>query len=113
MPLDDAVRIRHMIEAAESAMRFCKGMEREAFLLDEKTYRAVFQCIEVIGEAANHVSLATCEPIPAVPWPQIVGMRNILVHVYFSIDVPTVWEVVATHLTPLTEALRCWEKVNG
>ena len=88
MKLDDGVRIAHMIEAAESAIRFCEGMELEEFLQDEKTYRAVFQCLQVIGEAANHITSAVRDEVPSIPWPKIVGMRNILVHVYFYIDVP-------------------------
>lgn len=110
MRLDDSIRVRHMIEAAETAMRLCKGMDREAFIADERTYRAVFQCIEVIGEAANHVSVATRDQLPNVPWPKVIGMRHILVHVYFDIDVPLVWEVVAKDLQPLLEALRAWEQ---
>lgn len=67
MRLDDPIRVRHMIEAAATALRPSKGMDREAFLADERTYRAVFQCIEVIGEAANHISAATRDQIPNVP----------------------------------------------
>ncbi len=110
MRLDDRIRVRHMVEAAQTALRLCAGMDREAFIADERTYRAVFQCIEVIGEAANHVQPATRGQMPGVPWPKLVGMRNILVHVYFDIDVPLVWEVVVKDLDPLVRALGEWEK---
>jgi len=113
MQPDDRVRVRHMIEAAETALRLCADMDRDAFIADERTYRAVFQCIEVIGEAASHVDVTVRERIPDVPWPKLVGMRNILVHVYFDIDVPLVWEVVGKDLEPLIKALRELEQAQS
>ena len=108
MPPDDQTRIRHMIDAAEAALRLCTGMDRAAFVADERTYRAVFQCIEVIGEAGNHVTAATREQLPDVPWHKITGMRNRLAHVYFDIDVDLVWQVVEKDLQPLLQALNRW-----
>lgn len=109
MPLDDAIRIRHIIEAAEEALSFCADMDESDFMADRRTQRAVVQCIEVIGEAARMVTHPTREQIPAVPWHQIVGMRHRVVHVYFDIDLRLVWEVVARDLKPLVAALRDWE----
>lgn len=109
MPLDDAIRIRHMIEAAEEAMGFCEGMSESSFFADRRTQRAVVQCIEVIGEATRMVSQATRDQVPAVPWQQIVGMRHRIVHVYFDIDLRLVWQVVERDLRPLVDALRAWE----
>jgi len=67
MTVDDKVRIRHMIEASRSAARFCEGLDFSSFSKDERTWRAVVQCIEVIGEAGRHVSETTREAIPDVP----------------------------------------------
>ncbi|MHB1157529.1 MAG: HepT-like ribonuclease domain-containing protein [Phycisphaerales bacterium] len=106
MPLDDIIRIRHIIEAAEEALSFCDGMSESDFLADRRTQRAVVQCIEVIGEAARMVSQPAREQLPTVPWHQIVGMRHRIVHVYFDIDLKLVWEVVARDLAPLIKALR-------
>ena len=109
MPLNDGIRIRHIIEAAESAQRFCDAMDEAAFRADEKTQRAVIQCLEVIGEAARHVAEPTRVQIPDVPWKKIVGMRHRIAHVYFDIDLSLVWEVVAKDLGPLRTALLRWE----
>ena len=113
MPLDDAIRIRHIIEAAEEALSFCEGMDEGGFRSDRRTQRAVVQCIEVIGEAARMVSEATRKQVPAVPWEQIVGMRHRIVHVYFDIDLLLVWAVVEQDLRPLIQALRTWEDDQG
>lgn len=113
MPLDDAIRIRHIIEAAEEAQTFCEGMDETAFRADRRTQRAVVQCIEVIGEAARMVSEPTRAAVPGVPWQQIVGMRHRIVHVYFDIDLMLVWAVVEKDLVPLIRALREWEDQQG
>jgi uncharacterized protein with HEPN domain len=97
------------MEAAESALRFCADMDEQAFRGDEKTQRAVIQCIEVIGEAARNVTDQTRIQLPGVPWVQIVGMRHRIAHAYFAIDPALVWQVVAKDLHPLLADLRDWE----
>ncbi|MBI1337563.1 MAG: DUF86 domain-containing protein [Phycisphaera sp.] len=108
MPLDDRTRFLHMIDAAEAALRYCRDMDSHAFRSNDMVQRAVFQCIEVIGEAASHITPVTREQLPEVPWKQIVGMRHQLVHVYFVIDVDLVWAVVTDDLPPLVAALHTW-----
>jgi len=110
MIADDRVRIRHMIEAAEEAISFCRGFDEGTFAQDRRTVRAVTQCIEIIGEAARMVGEDTREQIPDVPWRAIVGMRHRLAHVYFDIDESLVWRVVARDLRPLIDNLTEWEK---
>ncbi len=67
---------------------------------------AIERNLQIIGEAVNHLPTAITEAHPDVPWPQIRGFRNILVHQYFGVDVDIVRDVVETHLPPLAEALR-------
>ena len=61
--------------------------------------------IEIIGGAAGKVSEPTRRHLPAIPWQDIVGMRNRLIHVYFDIDVGVVWDTVTKDLPPLVAAL--------
>lgn len=105
---DDRMRVLHMIEAGETALSFCDGMSRQAFQADDRTVRAVVQCLMVIGEAANQVTEPTRRQIDALPWQAIVGMRNRLIHAYFEINVDLVWEVVARQLSPMLHTLRLW-----
>ncbi len=88
-----------IIEAAEAIARFLDGIEREDFLNDELRQSAVLQKITVIGEAAGKIGPDLRSKYPEVDWPQIVGMRNILVHSYFSVKINIVWQT-ATQAVP-------------
>ncbi|MBI5792986.1 MAG: DUF86 domain-containing protein [Rhodocyclales bacterium] len=105
MPPEDRVRLLHMIEAADEAMRFVAGQSATALATDRKTLFAAIRCIEIIGEAAARVSAATRESAPDVPWSAIVGMRNRLVHAYFDVDADLVWKTINVELPPLKARL--------
>ncbi|HRQ71898.1 MAG TPA: DUF86 domain-containing protein [Phycisphaerales bacterium] len=78
---------------------------------------AVKDCIQEIGEAAARVTDAGRDRAPRVPWTKIVGMRHILVHVYYDLDNDAIWRVVREHLPSLVEEfereLRRWASVDG
>jgi uncharacterized protein with HEPN domain len=105
-PPDDRDRLTHMLEAAEDALRFAANRVREDIDRDSMLLRALFQCIEVIGEAASRTSPEGRRRIPRVPWQEIIKMRNILVHAYWGIDRDRVWNTVRDDLPPLVTALR-------
>lgn len=105
MTPDDATRIRHMIEAAETAGRFIAGQAREALDSDQMLLFALVRAVEIVGEAASRVSPETQTEIPSVPWPQIRGMRNRLIHAYFDIDHDVLWITVTQELPPLIPLL--------
>ncbi|MCB0197099.1 MAG: DUF86 domain-containing protein [Anaerolineae bacterium] len=88
-----------MVEAADAVARFLDGIERDAFLQDELRQSAVIQKIGVIGEAAGKISPELRGRYPDVSWSKIVGMRNLLVHGYFSIKETIVW-TTATQSVP-------------
>lgn len=90
MQPEDATRIRHMIDAAESAQRFVAGRTRSEIDTDEQLRFALVQTVQIIGEAASRISLETRSAIP-LPWADIMYMRNRLVHAYFDIDHDVVW----------------------
>ena len=77
MQPDDRVRLLHMVEAAETAAAFVAGRARADLDTDRMLLFAVVRAIEVVGEAANHVSDAGRALLPGLPWPAIVGMRNV------------------------------------
>ncbi|PPF46224.1 nucleotidyltransferase [Pseudoclavibacter sp. AY1F1] len=64
--------------------------------------------LQILGEAAKHLPTETIDAHPEIPWPQIRGLRNILVHQYFGVDLETVRDVVLSHLPALGIALRRW-----
>jgi uncharacterized protein with HEPN domain len=105
MQPDDATRIRHMVEAAETAERFIAGRHRTDLDTDQMLLFALIRAIEIIGEAASKVSLETRAATPAVPWPAIVSMRNRLIHAYFDIDRDIVWKTLTEEIPPLRSLL--------
>jgi len=76
---------------------------RDAFLADRKTQDAVIRNLEVIGEAAKNLSASLTDDHPDIPWKQIAGMRDVLIHHYFGVKLETVWEVVVKDLPALNE----------
>jgi uncharacterized protein with HEPN domain len=102
----DIIRIRHMIEAGEGALRFIAGRTRPDFDADEMMRFALVRAIEIIGEAATRVSPETRSQIPSVPWSDVILMRNRLVHVYFDIDHTILWKTATEDIPALLAELR-------
>lgn len=105
MSPDDAIRLRHMADAAESALRFCQGRTRADLDSDDMLRFALTRAVQVIGEAANKVSIEARTQIPGIAWPAIVGMRNRLVHAYFDVDSNILWTTVSERLPSLLREL--------
>ena len=105
MRRDDRIRLQHMLDAAREALSFAEGQRREN--LDENRMLAlsVVKCIEIVGEAASRISQETQQEAPQVPWPDIISMRNRLIHAYFDIDLDRVWDTVKGDLPVLIAQL--------
>jgi uncharacterized protein with HEPN domain len=80
-------------------------MTLDTFRDDERTVDAVVRNIGVIGEAARHVPRDVQESYPDVPWSQMSGMRNVVIHEYSAVSVPIVWQTVKRNLPPLIPML--------
>lgn len=104
--LDDDVRLRHMLNAAEKAQAFMQDRSREDLDSDPMLLLAVVKTIEIVGEAAARVTKERQTAIPEIPWPQIVSMRNRLIHAYFDINTQVVWKTVIEDLPPLIQQLQ-------
>lgn len=85
-PRDDALRLADMLAAARDGGEFVAGKKESDLSHDRQLTLALLKCVEIIGEAAAHVTEETRRRYPLVPWADIVGMRNRLVHNYFEID---------------------------
>ncbi|NOX63794.1 MAG: DUF86 domain-containing protein [Chloroflexi bacterium] len=97
---DDSERLRDMLDAIEKIESHV-GEDRTAFEEDELLQVWVIYHLQIIGEAASRLSDEVWERHPEIPWKQIVGMRHILVHHYFGIDLELVWQVVENDLPDL------------
>jgi uncharacterized protein with HEPN domain len=95
-----------MAEAAEQALAFVQGRQRPDLDTDSMLRLALTRAVEIVGEAAAQVSDAGRAECPTVPWPQIVGMHNRLVHAYFDINADILWDTVLLALPELLAQLR-------
>ena len=104
-PLDDRIRMLHMLEAAREALEFSQGRVRADLESDAMLRRALLNCVQEIGEAASQVSDAGRARATEIPWQKIVGMRHRMVHAYYDINRDSLWKVVEQHLEPLVDAI--------
>ncbi|MCH9046907.1 MAG: DUF86 domain-containing protein [SAR324 cluster bacterium] len=102
---EDRERLRHILDAAKEAMSFVANRTRADLDTDRMLTLALVKEIEIIGEAAHRMSEDARGENPQIPWPQIIGMRHRLVHLYFDIDQDVLWDTVAENLPPLIAAL--------
>jgi uncharacterized protein with HEPN domain len=105
MRKDDAIRLRHMLDAAREAMAFCAARTRADLERDRQLLLAVVKDLEIVGEAASRVSEGAVAEWNRIPWQDIIGMRHRLIHGYFDVDVEIVWNTVQVDLRPLVVLL--------
>ena len=103
---DDAIRLRHMLDATQEAISFASGKKREDLDGDRMLVLSLVKDIEIVGEAANKISEDCRREHPEIPWRNIVTMRNRLIHGYFDINLDIVWKTVAEELPPLSVHLQ-------
>jgi len=103
---EDRVRILHMIDAAEAVAQFIDGRSRDDLDQDRMLLFSLVHAIEILGEAANKLSLDARTAAPQVPWGAIVAMRNRLIHGYFDIDTTIVWKTASVEVPELLPLLR-------
>ncbi len=104
-PRDWTLRVKDMIQAIDRIEQYTNGLTFETFQADQKTVDAVLLNLQLIGEAARHVPDDIALRHPQIPWADIRGARNVLVHEYFGVSLPIIWDTVQRSLPPLRLAL--------
>ena len=113
MPRDYRVFIDDILDAISQISEYTSGYDIYAFAKDRKTMDAVIRNLEIIGEAAKHLPEEIRNLSPHIEWHKIVGLRNILIHEYFGINVEIIWDVIVNKLEPLKVAcLTIMEQLN-
>lgn len=94
-----------MRDAVQEALAFSRGMTRQDLDRDRMLTLALVRCLEIVGEAASKVSPETRGRAPEMPWTDLIGMRNRLIHAYFEIDLDRLWDTLTRDLPPLKAQL--------
>jgi uncharacterized protein with HEPN domain len=97
----DNAYLRDMLDSARAIRTYLTGVSREQFEADSEKQDAVIRRYAVIGEAARRLSAAGLQSLPDLPWRQITGMRNILIHDYDDVDAATLWDTAQADLPGL------------
>jgi len=114
---DISLYIKDILQNMCDAEEFIQGLSYDQFATDKKTLNAVLRSIEVIGEAAKKVPNEIRARHPSVPWKEMAGMRDKLIHFYFGVDREAVWLVVKTVFRASnrswSESCRIYPEVNS
>lgn len=105
-PRDWKLRVQDILQAIAEIQTFTAGMTFEEFQADTKTIRAVIADITILGEAANSIPADVQAQYPEVPWTEIRGIRNIVVHEYFQVQLDVLWRTIQDSLPPLVPQLQ-------
>ncbi len=96
----------HITEAINRTIKYTDGMNYEEFVQDTKTHDAVIRNIEIIGEAAKNISDDIKISYDEIPWKNMAGMRDRLIHHYFGVNLSIVWTVVKEELPSVNEQIQ-------
>lgn len=97
--------LRHMPYHATEASGFARGRTRADLDANRLLNLALTRLLEIVGEAAGRVPEGMRARYPEIPWPQIIGLRNRLIHGYDSVDLDILWQIVTGDLPPLITSL--------
>jgi len=106
MRRDFRLYLDDILEAIHQIRTYLADQDEEAFAKDRKTQDAIIRNLEIIGEAAGKLPEQIQKDEPEIDWRKISGLRNILIHEYFGINLPIVWDVVQNKLGPLETVCR-------
>ncbi|MFH1215516.1 MAG: DUF86 domain-containing protein [Pseudomonadota bacterium] len=98
--------LEDILDAISKSLSFVHGMTKEKFFQDDKTVFAVIRALEIIGEAAKKIPEDTRCKYPDLPWREMAGMRDKLIHDYIGVNLEVVWKTVFEDLPILEKNLR-------
>ena len=98
MASDEMLYLRHMLDAVDTVEEYLQGVDEEKFKNTRLIQDGVIRQIEIIGEAARHISKDIRKTYPEIPWQDVAGMRDKLIHDYFGVDIEKVWDTAKDDL---------------
>ena len=97
--------LQDILESIERIEEYTEGYDFETFTKDRKTVDAVLRNLEIIGEAAKHIPENIRTQHPEIPWKRVIGLRNVVIHHYFGVDLSIVWVIIKKQLPELKNAV--------
>jgi uncharacterized protein with HEPN domain len=93
--------VEDIVNAMRSASTFIEGMTFRQFQRDQKTVFAAVRALEIIGEAVKKIPGPVRDRYPEIPWKDMAGMRDKLIHEYFGVNLPTLWNTIKKEIPKL------------
>ena len=106
MKKDDSVYLHHIIDAFVQIEHYTEGVSHEEFLHNRLIQDGVIRQLEVMGEAARNLSEDLRNEHPQIPWRQMIGLRNRMIHAYFNVDLQIIWEIVQGDIPDLKQKMK-------
>jgi uncharacterized protein with HEPN domain len=103
---DDKLSLRHMLDAASEASALIQGKSKTCLDDERVLFLALFRLMEIIGEAANRVTVETQNKTPSIRWKEIISLRNRLIHGYDNVDKDILWQILEFDIPELISELQ-------
>lgn len=103
---DATIYLDDIVDAALKATQFVQGLSFEEFERDDRTVFAVVRALEIVGEAAKRVPPVVRDRAREIPWAEMAGMRDMLIHGYQNVDLRVVWRTVREDLPVAIDSVR-------
>ena len=102
---NDNLYIQDIVDSVEKIMDYTKGLSFEQFSSDQKTVDATIRNFEIIGEATKNLSDKTKSSYQDIPWKEMAGMRDKMIHDYSGVDLDIIWKTTKERLPELKKSL--------
>lgn len=102
---EELLYFQDIIDSIKKIEQYTKKMSFDDFMEDSKTIDAVVRNLEIIGEATRYIAIATKQKHPEIPWAQIAGMRNKVIHEYSGVDSSILWQTVKVDIPDLKKKI--------
>jgi len=106
MKKDDSVYLLHIMDAFVQIERYTDGVSHDDFMENSLLQDGVIRQLEIMGEASRSLSEDIRNDYPHIPWRQMIGLRNRMIHAYFNVNLQIIWEIVKGDIPDLKQKMK-------